>query len=328
MFKLHNFGGIVLSGALVLTQPAMAGNLTLSAAGLFADEMGVSVTALDDILEKLELAGFVKDAGAANRIVGGDILRALSQEIPAAVCHLHNNVDVEEAAELLEHSIVLFDTVADALLHGNVELGIIGPEERRKTVVELEQLIADWEPVHDAALAVLENPSDAENAAIVYDASEGMYDKTYHLLANLEGEYSNPSEILATDVMLLEVVGRMAAMNQRLAFDACMVWSHAGDGHHNEDLMQTMSIYENSLTALTVGMPALGIAPPPTEEIANKLAHIGDHWSDVHNLLVRIAEGEDVTTEERGYLYHELAVKLHSVEELELLYQNYAKRIY
>ena len=324
----HKLTAVALASALIGAQPAIAGNLTLGAAGIFADEMGVSAGSLEAILVQLQMAGFVKDAGAANRIVGGDILRALSQEIPAAVCHLHNNVDVEEAAELLSHSVEVFDVVADALLHGNEELGIIGAEQRRKTIVELEQLIADWQPVHDAALAVLADPGDAASAEIVYGSSEPMYEKTYHLLANLEGEYSNPSEVLASDVMLLEIVGRMAAMNQRLAFDACMVWSHTGDGHHADDLLETMSIYENSLTALTVGMPALGIAPPPTEEIAAKLAEVGAMWRDCHDLLVRIAAGEETTLAERGALYHDLAAKLHAVEALEEMYQDYAKRIY
>ena len=274
----------------------------------------------------LELAG---DTGAANRIVAGDMLRSLSQEIPAAVCHLHNNVDVEEAAHLLEHSIEAFDIAADALLHGNEALGIIGAEARRKTIVELEELIAAWEPVHDAALQVLHEPADIDAVRVVYASADVMYEKTYHLLANLEGEYSNPSEVLAADVMLLEIVGRMAATNQRLAYDACMVWSHSSDdAHYAAELLESMSIYENSLTALTVGMPALGIAPPPTEEIAQKLHEIGDHWSDVHDMLLHVTTGEEIPDQERFDIYHELAVKLHAIEELEVLYQNYSKRIY
>lgn len=268
------------------------------------------------------------DSGASNRIVAGDLLRELSQEIPAAACHLHNDIDVEEAHELLTTNITVFDVVLDALLNGNPEIGIEGAETSRRTAVEIEHMIADWEPIHDAALKVLEDPDDAESLKIIYDLTDGMFEKTYHLLSVIETEYSKPTEILQEDVMLLEISGRMAAMNQRLAYEACRVWSHEGDPEMIADLRKSMSIYEGSLMALTNGMPSLGIIPPPTEEIAAKLAQIGDHWEEVHTQLEHVASGDEVSVEERFSLYHGLVEKLHKIDELEILYQDHSKRIY
>ncbi len=276
-----------------------------------------------------QLIEFDRDSDAANRIVAADLLRSLSQEIPAAVCHLHQGISVAEARGLLQHSVETFDRVANALLHGDESLGVIGSEARPRIVMELEALIKDWAPIRDASLTVLAQPDNAEAAQAIYDSNEVMYDKTYKFLAHLEGQYANGSELLASDMMLLEVVGRMAVTNQRLAYDACQVWSHDADAAHiAEDLLKTMSIYENSLTALSVGMPSMGIEPPPSKVISEKLDEIGDHWKEIHDKLIVVSTGVEISIEDREWLYHELAVKLHAIEELERLYENHAKRIY
>lgn len=277
---------------------------------------------------RVEQLQFVEDTGAANRIIAGDLLRTLSQEIPAAVCHLHNNVDVAEATELLTKSVTSFDTVTLALLNGDEAMGIVGGETRRKTIVELEALIATWEPKRDAALAVLADPTNAAAAEVVYASADEMLDKTYHLLSELEGEYANPVELLQSDMMLLEVSGRMAAMTQRMAYEACRVWSGDGSADVQAKLDESVSIFEASMGALSNGMPSLGIAAPPTPEIASILEDVSEDWGILSGYLDQVRSDTDVSLEVREDLYHRLAVKLHKVEELEELYQNYSKRVY
>jgi hypothetical protein len=267
----------------------------------------------------------VEDTGSANRIVAGDTLRTLSQEIPAAVCHLHNDIDVAEATELLTESISKFDAVTLALLNGNEEMGIIGGETRRKTVVELEALIEAWTPVHDAALQVLADPTDVDATTVVYDSADYMLEKTFHLQDELESEYANPVEMVQANLMLLEVSGRMAAMTQRMAYEACRVWSHEGSEELIADLNKTIGSYEASMSALSNGMPQLGILPPPTPEIAESLKEVIDGWATIRGYLDEVISGAEISVPVREDLYHQLAVKLHKVEEIEGLYQAYSK---
>jgi hypothetical protein len=287
-----------------------------------------STIGVDGKLAITQQIQFVEDTGSANRIVAASYLRTFSQEIPAAVCHLHQGIDVEEATELLIFSVATFDAIALALLDGNEAMGIIGGETRRKTIVELEALIAIWEPVHDAALAVLADPSDAAAAAIVYDSTDVMLEKTYHFLSEIEGEYANPVEVLQSDVMLLEVSGRMAAMTQRMAYEACRVWSGDGTDELISELEKTIQIFEASMGALSNGMPELGVKPPPTPEIAQGLDVVAADWSTIRGYLDQVLSGAAVSVEVREDLYHQLAVKLHKVEEIEGLYQAFSKRVY
>ena len=260
--------------------------------------------------------------------VAAALLRTLSQEIPAAACHLHNNVDVEDAVAELSYSVAKFDAVALALLNGNEDMGIIGAETRRKTVAELEALIETWTPIHDAAVAVLDDPSDRTAVDVIYASTDVMLEKTYHLLTEIQSEYSNPAELLQSDLMLIEISARMAMMTQKMAYEACRVWSNEGNDALVADLTETKQIYKASVDALTNGLPALGIIPPPTPEIADSLAAADADWSIIGGLLDRVVAGDPLTNEERLDLYHRLVVKVHKVEGIENLYQEYSKRIF
>ena len=297
----------------------------LHPATLYAGQTSTSATDQVVLTEQTEI---IIDMGAANRVIAADLLRTLSQEIPAAVCYLHHDVDVEEASELLGKSIARFDETVLALLHGDESRGIIGPETLFKVAREIEELIVAWEPIHDAALTVLTDPSDRAAVEVVYDSADRMLDQTYHLLSEIEAEYSNPVELLQSDMLLLEVSGRLAMMTQRMAYEACRVWSGEGNAALIEDLQKTIGQFEVGMRALTDGMPELGIKPAPTAEIAENLKHVASDWSVINGYLETVISGAEMSVDDRANLYHLLAVKLHKVEELEDLYQAYSKRVY
>ncbi len=275
----------------------------------------------------IEQIQFLEDSGAANRIVAGDLLRTLSQEIPSSVCHLHNGIDVEGSIALLTSGTAKFDAVADALLNGNADMGIVGGEERRRTAVEIEALIASWEPIRDAAIAVLNDPSDAASAMTVYDSTDVMLEKTSHLLSELEGEYANPVELMQSDVMLLEVAGRQAMMTQRISYEACRIWSGDGNDALVADLDKTVQQFAFAMNAMSNGMPEVGINPPPTPEIAAHLAVVGGDWDTITGYLETVKAGE-ADAELRAELFQRLNAKMHKMEEIAELYAAFSKRGY
>ncbi|KJZ21132.1 type IV pili methyl-accepting chemotaxis transducer N-terminal domain-containing protein [Loktanella sp. S4079] len=289
---------------------------------------GQTSTPAPDGLVLVEQTDIIIDMGAANRVIAADLLRTLSQEIPAATCYLYYGVDVDEARELLETSISKFDKALLALLNGDESMGIIGAEPLPRVVREIEELMATWSPIHDAAEAVLADPSNTDAVTLIFDSADVMLDKTYHLLSEIEAEYSNPVELLQSDMLLLEVSGRLAMMTQRMAYEACRIWSGDGTPELVADLVKTIGHFEAGMDALSNGLPELGIKPAPTPEIAAVLELISSDWSDIRGYLDSVIAGEELSVEVRESLYHLLAVKLHKVEELETLYQDYSKRVY
>lgn len=266
----------------------------------------------------------IQETGVANRLVAGEVLRSLTQEIPAAACHLHYNVNVEDATELLTVGAEQINELLDALLFGDIYWGIEFPETRRKTIAEIEALRADWAPVLDAGRRLLGDPANSQNATAVSDAANMLFDNTYALLTTLDAQYSGSAEILSRDVMFIQVSGRMAALNQGMALKACQLWSGELDAEIAADLQQTMRDYQGSLLALSDGLPAVGIMPPQTPGIADKLAEISEIWRQNHPLLALVAVGEEISDAQRHDLYYQLIDERVLLLDLLYLYQDHA----
>ncbi|MEM9787468.1 MAG: type IV pili methyl-accepting chemotaxis transducer N-terminal domain-containing protein [Pseudomonadota bacterium] len=305
-------------------------SLLRSAAVTLACALPVTATAegVTPLLAQFQQIGFVDDTGAAIRIEAGDVLRTVSQEVPAAVCHLHNNVSSELSTKLLREGLDNFDLMVDALLNGNPEFGIVGGEERAKTRRLLEELQAAWGPLRAAGENVLADPSNDSAVEVMYANASEMLEKSYYLLSELEGQYANPVELLYSDAMLLEVSGRQSMLSQRLSFLSCLVWSGAADDTYIELLNTASEQFKFAMGALRNGAPELGIQPPPTEEIAAKLDYMASDFEVISGHLVTVMETGALDTASAESLYAILADKMYTMNEVAHLYAMYSKRVY
>lgn len=280
------------------------------------------------LLSRINTVGFVDDTGAAIRIEAGDALRTISQEVPAAVCHLHNGVASELSAKLLREGLDKFDLMADALLNGDSNFGIIGGEERVKTRRMIEEVQASWAPLREAGEGVLADPSNESAVKVFYANASDMLDKTYRLLSEMEGQYANPVELLYSDAMLLEVAGRQSMLSQRLSYLSCLVWSGAADETYSELLNTAAGQFKFAMRAMQSGAPDLGIQPPPTEEIAAKLGEMAADFDVISGHLVTVIETGALDAEAAASLYAILADKMYKMDEIAHLYAVYSKRVY
>ena len=306
--------------AATMIVPTFAANASFASPGQTRIEGGNVV-----LVQQFEI---IEDTGTSNRIIAAAMMRTLSQEIPAAVCHLHNGVDTEDALAELRYSVAKFDAVSDALLNGNEEMGIIGGEQRRTTAAEIEILRSYWSPIYDATMAIIADPGDRENVTFVYDIASEFFTKTDHLLAEIKQSHSNPAELLQSDLMLIDISARVSMMTQAMAYEACRVWSDGATPELVDALVSTKATYAASMDALTNGLPALGIQPPPTPQIAESLAAAGADWPVILDYLNRVVAGDATTDEERSDLYQRLVAKVHKLEEIEYMYSAYSKRVY
>lgn len=272
-----------------------------------------------------DAASIIQDTGVANRLVVGELLRTLSQEIPAAACHLHNQINSADAEDVLTDGIAQVDELIAALAYGDIFWGITTAEARRKTIAEIANLRAQWAPVLASGRTVLADPSDRAATSLLIGMSDSLYDTTDRLLSTLDGQYSNSAEILRRDVMAIQIAGRMAALNQRIALGACSLTANGQDPELAADLAQTKTIYENSLMALSDGMPAIGLLPPPTPGISEKLAEIKSIWSENEILIARVVAGQDISQEERFDLYYGLIDERVLILDALYLYQDHSK---
>lgn len=297
-----------------------AATLMLSSAG-FSETTSQPAYALID-------AGFVEDTGAANRIEAADKLRTITQEVAAAACFLHNDVEVPLATEVAQYGLDQFDVLTIALLEGDESLGIIGGEENRRARAMIEEVRADWAPISSAVVAILEDPSDATAMEQIYGHASSMLESSMTLLSKIESVHVIPSELLYADAMLLDVAGRQSLLTQRLSYLACKKWSGAGNDAYDELLRVETDQYIFGFEALLNGAPQLGIAAPPNAEIANALGSINADFGVVKAKLNELIETQSLDRARVGEFYRLLNAKMVQMEAVSALYAEHAKRIY
>ena len=271
-------------------------------------------------------AGFVKDTGSAERIAVADALRRITQEIPAAVCHVQNGVERPLAAEMAQHGLDQFNLLTTALLEGDDKRGIIGAEEDRRTRQAIADLEAAWTPWRAAVEKALADPADSAAATLVYTSAAALYDQTVEVLDDIKSTHIMPSQILFADAMMIDVAGTQAILAQKMSWLACLHWSGASD--EAEALAAARAQYEFGFRALLNGEPALGITPPPTEEIANALSAAIPLFEANLAAIDQLLAGEAVGPEEAAALYRRLSEKMLAAEEIATLYAQHAKRIF
>jgi len=289
----------------------------------------ISESAADEAQALLTLANLHKHdplsrdikSDSADRIRFADRLTMLTQRVAAASCALTSDVATEEAYFHLEEAMHEIDIILVALKDGNEALHILGPEHDRRTLHDIEELEKEWLETHGAVEAVLRDGHDVDAAHVIDDHNLKLLELSTILVSDILGQYSHPYEITQSDALLIKIAGRQRMLTQKMAKDACEIWTgyHAEEGR--ADLIDTMVIFENSLNALRFGMPEAGIIEAPTEAIRKDLDSILARWDIIRGNLDLLIAGEELDMDQKYEIFHDFNVEL---DELDYLIQDYA----
>ena len=286
----------------------------------------ISVTALLMTINGASAQSFDIESDGADRIRLSGQLPTLTQQVAAASCALTSDVDVEEAHDILEHATNQFDRYIVALRDGDEELHILHPEENRRTLVDLEHVLTEWQAIHGAIDSILVDGDDVESSHIIDDHNLKLLELTSILASDIAGQYAHPFEITADNVILIELAGRQRMLTQKMAKDACEIWTGYHSEEAKEDLRSTMVIFENSLVALRDGMPSVGVLPAPNDIIRADLDDLLNRWGILKPNLTTLIDGGELNEEQKFEVFHDLEVELVELDHLIDDYKEYAER--
>ncbi|MEM9344935.1 MAG: type IV pili methyl-accepting chemotaxis transducer N-terminal domain-containing protein [Pseudomonadota bacterium] len=266
------------------------------------------------------------ESDGADRIRLADRLTMLTQRVAAASCALTSDVATQEAYFHLEEAMHEIDIILVALTDGNEALHILGPEHDRRTLHDIEGLRQEWLDTHGAVEDVLRDGHDVDAAHVIDDHNLKLLELSTVLVADIMGQYSHPYEMTQSDAMLITIAGRQRMLTQKMAKDACEIWTgyHAEEGR--ADLIETMAVFENSLNALRFGMPNAGVKEAPTDEIRADLDSILGRWAVIRGNLDLLIAGEDLDMDQKFEIFHDFNVELDELDHLIQDYALYAKR--
>ncbi len=266
------------------------------------------------------VATFGEDTGDVIRIEAAEYLRTYSQEVAAAACFLYNDIDTPLSRELLIEAREGFDKKWNALMNGDETLGIIGGEQRKKTIVKLEKIDAVWTDMAGAVDDLVADRSNSAAVDLIKATNLTLFDMTDLLVTEVSAQYSNPSVLVQADALKLELVGRQAMMTQKIAKDACKVFTGNESAEIKDNLSTSKSIYEATLNALLHGLPELGIQPAPTPDIAASLEAIQADWATVRPILDTLVAGGSVDRDSQVFLFKHMVEEMVRLEDLSHAY--------
>lgn len=315
-----------------VTRRAILSNIwkTTSIAMLIAASLSTSALASIEIAVQptKKTAALVDDIGSADRLKYGDRLRTLTQALASAACQLSAGIDVDASKAILENGIQEFDYLSTSLRFGNAELNIIGEEVDPKTKRAMELLEREWTPMKAAFSDIHDSGDDANALSVIYNGNDRLLKWAGVLETQLEAQYSNPTELLQSDAMLMEISGKQAMTTQRLSFIACKIRSGTQTDDEVAGLKELVKQFDFSVRALQTGRPELGLNAAPTPEISAKLDAIIDDWGDIGGKLSALATSGAVSDDEAEEMTRALYQKMESMEKVTHLYTEYSRRVY
>lgn len=266
-----------------------------------------------------------EDIGASERIDLSGRLHMLSQRIAASTCSLEAGVAPSISTGILMGSADEIDRIMNALKNGNPLMKVIGAETDPRVLASIERVNDQWGPVRDVIDEMQQTGYEGEDLSMFETWNIPYFQDANLLVSEISAQYSNPSDLLQRDAILVDLAGRQRMRTQMMLKQACEIWS---DGAATDDLAATIDLFGRTHEALLNGESSVGIDEAPTPDIRTALEALGQDWSDIQNMLSAIAGGAEVEGSAQTQLYLGLNEMLIKADGIVAKYTKYAKHTY
>jgi len=246
---------------------------------------------------------FSTDVGSSERINLAQQLGTLTQRIIASACNLNAGVAERESNAVLQISANQYERINSALLKGNRGFGILGEENRPRTLRAISELAEVWDPLQTEALTAEVGASQDSMIASIAEQSDPVLEEVNILVSEITAQYADPVALLHADALLIDIAGRQRMLAQRMSKDVCLIASGIEVDAAKEELTATMELFNTSLTGLANGVESVGLRPPPTAQIADGLQSVTDEWTTIRPALDAVIRGSELDDATRARLF-------------------------
>ena len=254
------------------------------------------------------VAGLVEDVGASERINYSGKLRMLTQRIAASACYAHADVSKDASSAMLGAATAEFDQIIAALELGDESLGIVGAEKDRAALKDIKEAHVHWDPLHTDIEHIIENGgSDQEVQHLALELEETL-EVAKHLVSVLVSEYADPTALLQSNAITIDIAGRQRMLAQRVSKNVCLLATGIRVEGSDKQLEGAVKTYDVSLKALRNGLKNAGVIAPPTDEIATGLDEIIGIWEGIQPVLKTVMAGDTVSSEQKVQVFETMNI--------------------
>lgn len=216
-------------------------------------------------------------AGGKSRVNNSAKLRALTEGVAAASCQLSGGIATGAATDALARMQGNFNTILAGLENGNPALGMPGAERSSVVKRSIGTVRDGWDPMNAAVTAMLTGAT--RQATVISTGRATLFDASVILASDISGQYSDPQELLQSDAITFNFIGRQRELASSMSRMICELATDTGSDATREDLAQAVSLFEASLNALRQGFPNAGISPPPNDAVSGSLDQMHALWT-------------------------------------------------
>ena len=228
--------------------------------------------------------------------------RMLTQRMAKAVCNIHEGHVVDMHLEMLANDYHLFSDTLNILIDGGGEHDL-EPENDRRTLEELGHVLTQWARLSEIVdHAIKTGTVSEEDLGYVSSHDLELLEDSDHAVSLIEQNYANPNTLNMATAITLNIFGRQRMLAQQSAKGYCYVASGHNNGEETANLEEARSIFSVSLDAIRFGLPEMGIAPPPTDEIAAQLGVVAEIWQGMDAVFRAAIAGTTPTEEEITFI--------------------------
>ncbi len=247
--------------------------------------------------------------------------RMLVQRVVKSACF--SSLGIERAAyraEMVETEN-LFEQSLLALQNGDPALGL-----RRETapeiLAELEVVSMEWAKVASLAdVAVSPRGISVEGLSSLDALGLNLLAKTNAAVQTISQTYVEQLEDLPLIVSVsLDIAGRQRMLSQKMAKEFCLIDAGVAPSDNRTNLAETIGIFNATLAGLQNGLPGM-VIPAPNYDIRQKLLEVARLWAPVDAVLQAVAEGGEITDEDRKAIVENMEAVLVAMNEAVGMYE-------
>ena len=234
----------------------------------------------------------------SDRIVIAGRQRMLAEGMAAKLCFKVSGIQDAAAQRDLYTMWNIFGWYHAGLRHGNPQLQLNA--ERNLIVLDawrqMDQIWGGLNGVYEGVLST--GQADPETLAIAVDLTDIVTDGSTMIVAALRSAYADQLGPQGFgSALLIDLYERQRMLGQKIAKDICLL-SRDQNARSVDDLNQTLKIFTVSMQAFQTGLADVGVPPPPTPEIAAKLAKASEDWQVAGTRALAAINGNPLTQEE------------------------------
>ena len=243
------------------------------------------------------------DDGSSERIALAGQLRMLSQRVVSAACFYQAGIEPDSSLAVLGEATAAFGTIAHALEHGDPALGVVGAEDRRRTLAGLAKLNELWTPIADLAQTVKAGAGTTEDVSAIATQSVALLDVADRLVVQITSQYAGQTTVLQSDAVRLDIAGRQRTLSQQIAMNGCLVQRGIEAETNSAALATAAQNFDVSMNALRFGLQEVGILPPPNQDIIDSLDEVAGNWSFMNRIVSNLTSGGSVDDLTLGVMF-------------------------